>query len=77
MAGQRKTKVDHAASAPRAPVDPMPGEHRIALAVIPRFGRHRGVGGLEGGVKRMGIEALYRKRNTSKPAQGTRSIRTC
>src|SRR3954464_6013784 len=49
VAGQRKTKVDHAASAPGAPVDPMTREHRIALAVIPRFGRHRGVGGLEGG----------------------------
>ena len=48
----------------------MTREHRIALAVIPRFGRHRGVGGLEGGVKRMGIEALYRKPNTSKPAPG-------
>src|SRR4051812_49758495 len=27
----------------------MPGEHRIALAVIPRFGRQRGLGSLEGG----------------------------
>src|SRR3954469_12807677 len=44
VAGQRKTKVDHAASAPGAPVDPMPREPRIALAVMPRFGRHRGSG---------------------------------
>jgi hypothetical protein len=28
-------------------------------------------------MKRMGIEALYRKPNTSKPAPGTRSIRIC
>jgi hypothetical protein len=49
VAGQRKTKVDHAAAASGAPVDPMTREQRIALAVMPRFGRRRGLGGLEGG----------------------------
>ena len=28
-------------------------------------------------MKRMGIEAIYRRPNTSKPAPGTRSIRIC
>ena len=68
---------DHAADRRAASGLPVRGQPDAARSAARRGRRDRPASRCATMMRRMGIEAMYRRPNTSKPAPGTRSIRIC
>ena len=68
---------DHAADRRAASGLPVRGQPDAARPAARRGRRDRPASMVATMMRRMGIEAIYRRPNTSKPAPGTRSIRIC